>query len=418
MAYIRSRYTEIGMALETAFGTEKLSGFTYFPVEPTYPSLARSSQASPGRTAKFGGFAPNLPGTKDGGTVDLVFPLRGAAANYDESSSPETSFPVERDLILSALGCDASNAPEAIAYAATGMDTSPNAYTPTVDTGADVAGKFFACDGPAYGFVSESASGATAAYTLAQAGTDTTPSANGDILPAYTGFVSGQPVASYTLRMRGEETEHGVILIGCLPESVAFSFEAGQVPTCTITMRFTDHKIDDTIGGLGSQEVRRSLPPVLSGANGRIVVGTASGGTKRCGMIASSITISNSYSAVPCLDKPGGVNVVRNDCEVTMAMSAAWDSSDTVTNNEHEWEYLLDSRSTEAFGVYVGTGPGDIMGFFMPAGTVREQPTLTDNDGIGTWEFTATASGQFEATHDASDSANDAATSVFLWGFA
>ena len=418
MAYMRTRYTDVGFAVETAFGTEKTTGFTYIPVEPTTPSFARSTVESPARASRFGGFEAAIPGGKDGGTIDLTFPLRGAASAYDATSDGEASFPAERDLILSALGSGTANAPDSNAYEFEGMHTSSSAYQWVVDTGADDAGKFLAAEGLSYGFASSTASGATAAYVLAQAGTDNTPDANGDLLPSYTGFLSSVEPLSYTLRMVGEETEHGVILIGCLPQSVAFNFEAGQPATCTITMRFTDHKIDDTIGGLKSQESRVSLPPLLSGANGRIVVGTSSGGTKRCGLAAASITIENTFSAQPCYDKPGGVIVKRTDATVTMSLSAAWDNGDTVTSNEHEWEYLLDSRGTEAFGVYLGSAAGNIMGWLMPAGVVDEQPTLTDRDGVIALEFTATASGNLDAQHAGGDSANGCATSPFLWGFA
>ena len=418
MAYARSKYVNLGMSVEASFGTEKITGFTYFPAEITQPQFARNVVENPRRTATFGGMAPGIPGTKDGGTIEISFPLRGAQSGYDDSSDAETAFPVERDLILSALGSGTANAPESVAYAATGMGTSTNAYTVEVDTGADVAGRFFASDGLSYGFVSASTSGGTATYTLAQAGTDNTPTSNGDILPAYTGFVSGKAVNSYTLRYVGEETEHGVVLIGCLPETVTFSFEAGQTPMCSISMRFTSHKIDDTIGGLSAEEVRQSLPPLLSGANGRIVVGTATGGTKRCGLTIGSITLTNEYAVRMCPDKVGGVIVQRVDASVEASFNAAWDSNDTVTSNEHEWEYLLDSAGTEAIGVYVGDAAGRIMGWFLPAAAVTEQPTLTDTDGILSWEFSVRASGQFEATHDAGDSANASAISPFLWGFA
>jgi len=418
MAYARTRYVDIGMAAEIAYGSEQSSGFAYFPCEVTQPQLARNTVDNPARTATFGGRGPAIAGGKHGGTIELSFPLRGAQSGYDESSDAETAFPVERDLILSALGSGTANAPDANAYAATGMGTSSNAYTWELDTGADDAGKFLAADGLSFGFCSASASGATATYTIAQAGTDNTPLSNGDLLPSYTGFVSGEEMNSYTLRVVGEETEHGMVLIGCVPQSVTFSFEAGQVPTCSVTMEFTDHKIDDSIGGLQTQQARQNLPPVLSGANGRIVVGTASGGTKRCGMIAGSITIANEISAQPCFDKPGGMIAKRTDTTITMDLSAAWDSGDTVTSNEHEWEYLLDSGGSEAFGVYVGDAAGRIMGWFMPAGNVNEQPTLTDRDGILAWEFVATAGGPFEATHDAGPSGNGSASSIFLWGFA
>lgn len=418
MAYNPTRYWDLGFAAETSFGTEQTSGFVRIPVEPTSPSLARTSQESPERRADFGGRAANIFGSKNGGSIELTFPMRGAASGYDESTDAETEFPAERDLILAALGAGTANAPASISYASEGMDTSANAYTPTVDTGAEVAGQFFASDGLSYGFVSESNSATPANYTLAQAGTDNPPSANGDILPAYTGWLSSVEPTSFTLRLYGRETEHGMILIGCLPTEVTLSYEDGQVMTCTISMQFTDHKIDDTIGGLDAQQARQSLPPVIESGNGRVVVGTSTGGTKRCGMRAGTLTISNEYGAVPCAHKPGGVNVRRTDATVTASIQAVWDNSDTVTSNLHEWEYQADQRADEAIGVYVGDGAGRIMGWFMPAAVIQEQPTIGEIDGFTSWEFEARASGPFGATHDGSASTNAGSKSVFLWGFA
>ena len=68
MAYARTRYVDIGMSVEASYGTEKTTGFTYFPCEVTQPQLARNTVDNPARTATFGGRGPAIAGGKHGGT--------------------------------------------------------------------------------------------------------------------------------------------------------------------------------------------------------------------------------------------------------------------------------------------------------------------------------------------------------------
>jgi len=397
------RDKSIAFAVETAYGTENTTGAefltTAFPAEVGVPSHVRELEEFEASTAQVGAFEPPAPGSKHGGSFSVRMPIRTLKTGYTAATDQPgvTDDVVSHEILLwaNALGSDASsgNTTENFRkglhlhdephYDASGTRAAGSTTVVKLPTGEGTKwkpGSFVAANtnvsdtATQVGFVESIGTDDATLFEASQ-----TAAAEGDkVYNTATAYLSGEEPQSLTFRIVGDATQFALIYMGCIATGWTLEATPGKTPMLEITYDYTDRKWDTTAGSLLSKDAFERLPPALGGSGAYFTLN----GLEKC---IADLTISqaNTIAYIPCHSGAQGyTDLVVTDRALSASFAIVHGSGDTVTGDEHDYEYKLTQGTTLSLGLYIGNTIGKILGILCPAWHVTEQPQPELIDGL------------------------------------
>jgi hypothetical protein len=431
----------IGFAKQADLTSKATTGFDYFPAEVSIPDFVRNVEEFQFGTAQSGASEAPAVGGKHGFTFTLRFPLQSMKSGYDATTYTSGitaandviartavllqhaiggntgGVSSDQDLKDGKLGYDESYDGDGIVSGTTGQ------------TVVDAAPGGSAYDEGNFLFVSTATSDASPCQafiksisgdTLTHAEVSNNAGAASDkVWPTNTTPYTGGEPSPLTFRLLGDQTEFGIELIGCIPQTWTITLNAGMTPMCEISYVGTDRNYDTTIGGLQAKDAFKRLPPALGGQGAYASFGESGSAAVTCGLHDFSISGESDLHFVPCHGKGQGFSeVVVTNRRLTASVALPHDSTDTVTSGEHVHENRFALGTALSLGVFVGFMPGQVAAFFMPSWHIAEQPKLEDVEGV-LYHRLALRAGEYTGDKTAGTlDADKAADTIFRIAFA
>ena len=224
------------------------------------------------------------------------------------------------------------------------------------------------------------------------------PVSGDETFPTLTYYMSTTQPQPITMRLVGDsQSNAGLVLIGCIPQSVTISFDPRSVPRAEVVYTCTDYRWDNTIEGLHIPTDAHKVPPVLGTNNGRATMGntsdaaTTSAGAVQCGLGSVSFSITNEIAYTACHSAAQGVeSATITKRTVRAEFTVPHESTDpiydaagnTATSGQHKWSSYLERGVQRSIAFYVGANVSKCFSLFIPAAKVVEQPSLVDQEGV------------------------------------
>lgn len=255
------------------------------------------------------------------------------------------------------------------------------------------------------------------------------PVSGDETFPTLTYYMSTTQPQPLTMRLVGDSASNaGLVLIGCVPESLSISFDPRTVPRAEVTYTATDYRWDNTIEGLQVPTDAHKVPPVLGTNNGRATMGntsdagSTSAGAVQCGLGSVSFSITNEIAYTACHSAAQGVeSATITKRTVRAEFTVPHDSADVIydaagssaTSGQHKWSSFLERGVQRSIAFYVGATVTKCFSLFLPSAKVVEQPKLVDQEGLYAYSVAVEASTYTGDTDDANKgSAGDSNTRI------
>lgn len=332
---------------------------------------------------------PRKVGSKHGGTVVFSVPLRSQLSTYDPSAGAPVKNP-EVILLEELIGTSITGAYAAAPFAAASDARTWNLTSISPDVGsmyiAELAGI-----AKAIGWVKKVTAGTPNVIDLQEDGV-VIPDAADNLVQSITMYGDGSQPTPKTFRLKGISDDHDVWLIGCIPEGVTITMDAGELPTAEFTYRFTDwlYKTASGDGLLTATDYVR-LPPILGVHTGRVWINgiVDSDGTAEpegtCGLGSFQIEIGCVLADLRCHSASQGVSDIVVQRRTAKASFTIPHTIDWIVAEDSKWEDSLENGTPLSLSMQVGAAPGQIFAMVMPAGVVSAQPDYGPNDGLIGW---------------------------------
>ena len=396
--YFKSGSFGLSFGEQTTYTTEQTSmsddldctlpSFT-FAREVTDFALSRSKDFEEGQ---------KVVGSRHGGSFSFSAPVTSQASGFNPATTAAALNPVMK-LIKDFMG---SSFVEATGDTIGATASDANTWELTAGglsngCGSAVVGPTTPYTVKAQGFIKDD-DGAQEVTLFEDA--QGTPAQNDVVVAMQTLYGSAavaQPTPK-TFKVVGDHTDHCMVLIGCMPQSMTLTLEAGKPITADFTYHFTDYKIKDPSTNPGGVTAPTSYTRVGApmGVNqGRLWINSTSDGTSdttdiSVGIGGASLSVECALQEVASHGASQGVADViclrrsaRFSC--TIPYTSAW--VDGTAEDSTFSKYLEDGTS---FSVSLQTGKqaGQLFQMLIPAAIVVEQPGLSDNDGIQSFDVT------------------------------
>jgi len=194
-----------------------------------------------------------------------------------------------------------------------------------------------------------------------------------------TAYLSNAAPLPLTVRIVGDQTEFGLKYIGCICSGGSITLNANATPILELEFTCTSREWDDSIGGLQTSDAFARLPPIIGNNGGRIAIN----GSQACGLTDVTLSWTNTLKFFECASGAEGYNAVKVvERAWSLSYAVPHDSSDTITDGEHHYEYGFEQGFAASVSITVGTSVGRIMSILCPSWHISEQPTLEDIDGV------------------------------------
>ena len=395
----------VGFARQTDLTTAAGSGFEYFPAEVSIPELVRGVEDFQYGTSQVGASEAPAVGSKHGTTFSLRFPLQSMKAGYDAttytSGITNASDVIARTAVLfqHAIGGNTSgvSSNQNLMDGKLGFDEDYDAgglvSGSTSQTVVDASPGGGAYDEGNFLFASTATTDASplqafiksiSSNTLTHSEASNNAGAGSDkVWPTNTTPYTGDEPIPLTFRITGDQTQFGIVLIGCIPTSWTLTLNAGATPMLEINYIATDRDWDTSIGTLQTKDAFTRLTPALGGQGAYASFGVSGSAAVTCGLHDLTITGESDLHFIPCHSKAEGFSeVVVTNRRLSASVALPHDSTDTVTSGEHVHEARMALGTALSLGVFVGFQPGRVFACYLPSAHIVEQPTLEDVEGV------------------------------------
>ena len=363
----------------------------WIPMVATRPEFSKARDIEELSLAVSSDFAiqPRVVGSRHGGTFTFSVPIRSQLPTYNDPTDPLAQNPevILLEDVMGAKHTGVSAAAE-IALLSTACVWKVTAATP--DEGACYyTGTNGAQTVNALGWVTD-LTGTTA--TLFEDGR-AIPAAGQDLYGMYTLASDDSQPTSKTFFFKGQSTEHGLYLTGCIPTGANIRLANGKVPTIEFSYMFDSWEYDTASGaGLLSETDYKRLPPIMGIFGGRVTLDGGSTGvadvTGRCGVGEISIEITNEVYSQPCHGAPqgfAGIDILSRKARASF--SIPW-TQDDITAGQTLWDDSLENGTPISVMVQVGSVVGQVFSLFIPTAVVVDQSQLGEQDTAMVWTIT------------------------------
>lgn len=409
----------VGFARQSAFETEATTSFKFIRSAVSIASRPREVEQLDYATGQHGAQeAPHVDGGA-GGEITLSFALEGCKVGYDASSeAPVTTsdaLAYTIALIANHLGSDGSGAVSSAAnfsdgthlysrgYQANDVSAAPGGKGVTMTTIANYnEGEFFVSqtneDGalPCVGWVSDVNTTPNDLQLRETPANQPVPS--DDVLGVAVAYLSSAARVPFTLRSYGDNDGFLEAFVGCTHKSLKLSFFAKKVPMVEMTIRYSKRKEYSTGGKLQAVTAFQRIAPVVGDNGGLLVYGTGGSGAATCGWHELELTIDYGDGIpIDCHGKmKGEASVELGEPEISLTAKIPVDSGDTITSGENPFETLLTNGTAKSITGIVGSNPGSIFSFTLPAMHLNEAVEIEDMNGLRAYSTKWTA-GRYSA---------------------
>lgn len=394
------------------------------------------------------GAAPDVQVGRRSGTLTFEIPCEGFNDGYDPTSEEPGGTPAGSAevippwmiLVANALGCNIESLAGATladkntnfwrgtflsnaGYGATKVTASGTDSTHIQGDGGEganhkggqlIAAALDASTAPFLGFIKTKAVDLMTVFEPAQAASANYDDDAANVYPTTTAWASDDEPAPLTCYWTGPNTKACYVLVGCVCESWEIARDDGGILTASFQFRFFDFYLDKTKGGLVVPDAYDSVPPVIGGYGGALLVA----GTIKCGIEDFKVRWQASLRVLTCFSAPQGyhsVGLVDRKVRITCSIphdadnDLAYDATGSTGNvGSHYLQSALELGNGLSIGVYVGPRVGRCLAMLMPVGRITAAPDAADRDGIIAYSV------QFDAdayTNDQTDTAETSANS-------
>lgn len=336
---------------------------------------------------------PNMVGSAHGGTCKFTVDLRSQATTYDDPTDSLT-VPPEWALIFELLGATHTGTSAAGDVVAGWTAVTGDVTATDVDEGACIyTGTNAATAVTGLGWVTDTSGAGPYTLTLHQ-DSRSIPAVGNDLYGMKTGYGADTQPVTKNLYFKGQSTEHGLFLLGWKVTAATLRLENGKVFEADIEGVYNGHTYDDAAGaGVESVIAAQQLPPPMLGNGGRITIdGNSTGAadaTGTCDLGLVTIELSTEPQGRKCWGGPegySGINIKRNPARISF--SVPW-TGDGITAGVSKWNDSLINNTTFSLMAQTGLTVGQVCSVFAPALVVKEEPTLSEEDGKMMWGIVA-----------------------------
>ncbi|MFZ9916646.1 MAG: hypothetical protein ACO3IB_15110, partial [Phycisphaerales bacterium] len=208
-----------------------------------------------------------------------------------------------------------------------------------------------------------------------------------DLAPSLTAYQSGETIVPMTIRRLGDNAAWKWSYIGCIPNKLTVMFGASKTIAWEMEGVALDRKRYSTGGGLSNPTRYQRQRSFLGDNGGRFLVD----GVATCGWHELKLEINWDIVAIECPNATQGVSeyvrLLAAENPITLTAIVPLQTGDTVSSGEDQWQAAHKAGTSFQIDAAVGTLPGQIFGFAMPAVQLAMAPKLVDHNGLDAYEL-------------------------------